>query len=137
MTKQMTFKRGQRLYIVRDGNVIGCPDWRWLEVWEGPIDNPIGAAIRGKPQHSTITTFDEYPGVWFGRLGTRALPRWIDKIPGLGHKTLDERVRLCRRFQNQQSRVAQCLFAKFISINKYDPNKWKMDYEGSEARFVA
>ena len=135
MNNHTTFNRGNRIYIVRDSNVIGCPNWRWMEVWEGPNDHPIAAALRNEPQHSTITTFDDYKGVWFGKLGTRALPKWINRIPGMGSKTLDERVRLVRRFYTQQARIAQCLFGKFIGIHKMNPSEWQMDYETAEARY--
>jgi len=54
----------------------------------------------GNNGHSTVTTFDGHEG-WFGRLGTRTLPAWINAIP-VGQERF-EAVKGWRRLQNDEA----------------------------------
>ena len=94
------------------------------DVWER---TDMGSG--GSRGHSTITTFEGFPGVWFGRVGTRRLPEWIDRIPGMGHRTLDRRIELVRRYHAQQARIAQLALAGNV------PEGAQYSYDWHEARW--
>ncbi len=87
--------------------------------------------VEGPARHGTITSFDDTPG-WWGRVGTRDLPEWINRIPGMGHPTMYERIRLVQRYQHQQARIAQLVMAKSGLV----PPEAKFDYGWAEATWT-
>ncbi len=99
-------------------------DRQIASVWE-----QTGSLLNGE-SHSTITTIS---GIWHGELGTRPLPEWIDRIPGLGHETLDERIRLCRRYRSQQSRIAQEVLGQWVRETAGISDMWQYNADACEA----
>ena len=103
-----------------------------LHIFHGRNYSPPAATVwevcRPFGEHSTITTFDSAPGIWFGRLGTRRLPKWIDAIPAKG-KDLDRRIRLCGTFRARQVRIAHAI----IRRNWPESHDWTFPEEWPEA----
>lgn len=69
--------------------------------------------IRGK--HSTIETFDGFPG-WYGRIGTRALTPELDALPALTAERWNE----VKNYFADQAVEAQDLILKAF------PHLWKL-----------
>lgn len=79
--------------------------------------------------HSTISSFDEFPKRWWGRVGTRRLPAWIDKIRAKGRE-LDERIRLVHRHYAQQEQIAKHA-VRISGVTAMLPGEW----DGAEFRY--
>jgi hypothetical protein len=96
-----------------------------LTVWEFdgmPMSLYVG--------HSTITTFNRQ---WFGQVGTRRLPKWIDDIPGLGHPTLDKRIEIVHRRMHREAQIAQIIISRYLAQIGHDSTTWNYNYDWKEA----
>ena len=72
-----TTKSGIRVQRIR---MLGGTPWYTFAAWEPSASFFSGAA------HSTVTTFDDAPGAWFGKVSTGPLPADIAALPARTEK---------------------------------------------------
>lgn len=78
--KNKTVKMGT--FRIQRYKILGGGDYWVYEVWEvsPPLNDhggPISCAEKGVRAHSSITLID---GRWYGKLGSRPLPVWMDEL---------------------------------------------------------